>query len=393
MSIESTTYSAKAQPATAFKTAQVLTLAGAHLVHDMYSSFLAPLLPLLIDKLGLSLALAGSLTLYQRLPSAVSPLIGMVADRIDLRPFLVLTPSVTAVTMSLLGVAPSYIVLALLLLVAGFSSAAFHVPGPVLVARFSGGQVGKGMSFWMTAGELARTVGPLFAVGAVSWLTLEGSWTVMVLGIAASVVIYTRVKGITLPPPAPARNSLMQSWRELRHILLPLAGIILARGFIRGALTSFLPTFFQSEGKSLWFAGMTLALLEFSGAVGALLAGTLSDRLGRRWVLFIATVAAPFLMLIFLVASDWMMLPLLVLMGLAVFSTTPVMMAMVQDHAGDHPATANGLYMGTSFVIGAIIPMLVGGLADLMGLRTAFALSAIAALIGIPLIYTLPRDR
>jgi FSR family fosmidomycin resistance protein-like MFS transporter len=65
---------------------------------------------------------------------------------------------------------------------------------------------------------------------------------------------------------------------------------------------------------------------------------------------------------------------------------------MVQDHAGDHPATANGLYMGISFVIGAAGPLLVGGLADLVGLRTAFAWSAFLALVGVPLVLALPGD-
>ncbi len=392
MAIKSTPYPAGARPDKAFRTGQVLTLAGAHLVHDAYSSFLAPLLPLLIDKLHLSLAQAGSLTMFQRLPSVINPFIGVVADRVDLRLFIIIAPSVTAVSMSLLGMAPSYAVLALLLLVAGLSAACFHVPGPVVVARVSGGQVGKGMSFWMTGGELARTVGPLFAVGAVSMLTLEGMWPVMVVGIAASVVIYLRVKDITLPPPARTQGSLGQTWRAMRHVLLPLAGIMLARGFMSGALTSFLPTFIRAEGQSLWFAGMALALLEFSGALGALLSGTLSDRLGRRWVLLAAMSTAPLFMLIFLTVDGWLVLPFLVLMGLAVFSTTPVIMAMVQDHAGDHPATANGLYMGIAFVIGAVTPLLVGWFADLVGLHGAFTWSAIVALTGVPLVFALPSD-
>jgi FSR family fosmidomycin resistance protein-like MFS transporter len=100
---------------------------------------------------------------------------------------------------------------------------------------------------------------------------------------------------------------------------------------------------------------------------------------------------APFFMLVFLFVSGWMILPLLILMGLSVFSITPVMMAMVQDHAGDHPATANGLYMGINFVIGALMPLLVGALADRVGLRVAFGSSAVAALIGVPLLYFLPK--
>lgn len=392
MTNNSTVYTPKAASGRTFRTKQVLTLAGAHFVHDVFSSFLAPLLPLIIDKLHLSLALAGSLAIYQRLPSVVNPFIGVLADRIDLRLLIILAPGVTAVAMSLLGVASSYVVLALLLLVGGLSTAAFHVPGPVLVARASGGQVGKGMSFWMTAGELARTIGPLFAVSAVALLTLEGIWPAMTGGIAASVVIHRRVKGVTLAPPAQSHGSLGQTWRAMRHVLLPLTGILLARGFMRSALTTFLPTFMKTEGQSLWFGGMALALVEFTGAVGALSAGTLSDRLGRRGVLLVTMATAPVLMLIFLVVEGWLILPLLTLMGLTVFSTTPVIMAMVQDHAGDHPATANGLYMGISFVTGAINPLLVGAVADLVGLRTAFAWSAVVALLGVPLIYALPRD-
>jgi len=392
MAIESTTYTAKTQTDKTFRTGQVLTVAGAHFIHDVFTSFLSPLLPLIIDKLNLSLALAGSLSIYQRLPSVINPFIGLLADRVDLRWFIILAPGVTAVAMSLLGVAPSYVVLALLLLVAGLSSAAFHVPGPVLVTRVSGHQVGKGMSFWMTGGELARTVGPLFAVGAVSLLTLEGSWAVMTVGMIASVVIYTRIKDITLRPPTRSQNSLGQTWRAMQHVLIPLSGILLARGFMRGALTSFLPTFVRTEGQSLWFGGIALAVLEFAGAVGALSAGTLSDRMGRRRVLFAATATAPLFMLIFLAIKGWLILPLLVLMGLSIFSTTPVIMAMVQDHAGDHPATANGLYMAISFVSSAVIPLLVGALADQVGLRTALTWSAIVALMGVPLIYALPRD-
>ena len=391
MAIKSTAFT-KAQRNRTFRTGQVLTIAGAHFVHDVFSSFLAPLLPLVIDKLNLSLALAGSLVFFQRSPSIINPFIGVVADRVDLRLFIVFAPGVTAITMSLLGVAPNYVVLALLLLVAGLSTAAFHVPGPVLVARVSGGQLGKGMSFWMTAGELARTVGPLFAVSAVSLLTLEGSWPVMAVGIAASIVIYIRIKDIAPQPLSRGQNSLGQTWRAMRHVLLPLAGIMIARGFMAGALTTFLPTFFKAEGQSLWFGGIALAVFEFAGAVGALAAGILSDRLGRRWVLLGSMFTAPLFMLVFLAVKGWLILPLLVLMGLAIFSTTPVMMALVQNHAGESPATANGLFMGISFVNGAVIPLLVGGLADLVGLRTAFAWSAILALVGAPFIFALPRD-
>ena len=246
-----------------FKADQVLTIAAGHFVHDTFTAFLNPLLPLIIDKLHLTLALAGSLSVYTRLPSLLNPFIGLLADRVDLRSFVILAPMVTAVAMSLIGLAPSYAVLALLLLATGLSSATLHVPGPVIVSRVSGRRVGTGMSFWMMAGELARMVGPLFAVAVVSWFTLEGYYPVMVLGMLTSLVLHFRFRGITIRPQAgatPAR--LGQTWRSLRRLMLPLAAIMLMRAFLRAALSVFLPTFETAEGGSLWSGGTALAAVE-----------------------------------------------------------------------------------------------------------------------------------
>jgi FSR family fosmidomycin resistance protein-like MFS transporter len=321
-----------------------------------------------------------------------------MADRMDLRRFIILAPAVTAIAMSLVGIAPSYMTVAALLLIVGFSSAAFHVPGPVMVARVSGSQVGKGMSFWMTAGELARAIGPLAAVGVAALLTQNDPWPLVavcgtsLVGILASTVIYVRIKDVPLQVSNPSPSSLGEAWRALQHFMLPLFAIIIARGFMSGTVMSFLPTLLKAEGQSLWFGGIALAVLEFSGAVGALLAGTFSDRLGRRRMLLLSMSAAPPLMLLFLASEGWLMLPALVLMGLAVFSTAPVILALVQDHAREHPATANGLYMGISFVINSAVPIAVGALGDTVGLRTAFTWSALLALGGVPFIYFLPRD-
>ena len=378
------------QPESAFEAGRVLTLAGGHFIHDVFSSFLVPLLPLIIEKFGLSLTLAGLLPALYRFPSAFNPFIGVLADRVDLRMLVILAPTLTATTMSLIGMAPSYAVIAILLLVAGASSAALHVPGPVMVARSSGVRVGKGMSFWMTGGELARTVGPLLAVSVASLWGLEGMYPVMVVGMAASALLYWRLKDAPFTARAAhPHGSPGQMWRALGRVLVPITGILLCKNFMSSALTTFLPTFLSSEGKSLWFGGAALAILELSGAVGALAAGTLSDRLGRRTVLFIALAVSPLLVLGLLAADGWILFPILVALGFTILSPTPVVMAIVQDRASDNPATANGLYMAISFLIGSGMSILVGRLGDAVGLRAAFTWSAVLAFLGIPIIFFL----
>jgi MFS transporter, FSR family, fosmidomycin resistance protein len=387
--------SAAAQEADHFDLTQVTTVAGGHLVHDTFSAFLNPLLPLIVEKLHLSLALAGSLTLFTRLPSLLNPFIGLWADRIDLRLLVILAPTVTAATMSLIGLAPNYAVLALLLLASGLSSSALHVPGPVIISRVAGRRVGTGMSIWMVGGELARMVGPLMAVAVVSWLTLEGYYPVMILGMATSAVLFWRLRPVALQAPAGKRPTpLREAWRTLRRLLLPMGLILLLRTFVRSGLGPFLPLLVTAEGASLWVGGTSLAVVELAGALGALTAGMVSDRVDRRWVLFVALLCSPLFMLAFLAtrpmggALPYLMLALT---GYTTLSTTPVFMALAQEHGRKHPATANGLYMGISFLIDAFCAPLFGWIGDQIGLGTAYMWGALIALLAVPLAFLLPR--
>ena len=171
-----------------FQFGNVLTISFGHLIHDIYTSFLAPILPLLIEKLSISYALAGFLTFVQRVPSLLNPFVGIIVDRVSVRYFVIVAPTIAAVSMSLLGAAPHYVVLVILLFVTGIGSALFHVPGPVMIKHVSGDRIGKGMSFFMFGGEIARTVGPLTILGAVSLWGLERTYKLIPLGVAASLV-------------------------------------------------------------------------------------------------------------------------------------------------------------------------------------------------------------
>ena len=181
-----------------FQTSNVLLITVTHLLHDVYSSFLAPLRPLLIEKFGLSLTMASLWDLFQRMPWLLNPFIGMIAERSAARYFVIVTPAITAVSMSLLGVAPSFIVVSILLIVMGISSAVFHVPSPVMVKTVSGDFTGRGMSLYMFGGEIARTLGPLVVTAAVSLWGLDGTWKLIPFGILASFILYLRLRNIKI---------------------------------------------------------------------------------------------------------------------------------------------------------------------------------------------------
>lgn len=378
-----------------FRTGDVVAISVGHFFHDIFGSFLAPVLPLLIEKFSLSYTLAGLLQIAQRTPSLLNPLVGLVADRTSARILVILGPSCTALAMGMLGLAPSYGVVFALLLAGGFSSAVFHVPAPVLVSDSAGGRSrGRGMSFFMLGGELARSIGPLIILSGISLWGFSGTYRLIPLGFGASIFLYLRLGGFKGAETARRRPGkaagLRQSLMEARGFLLLILGLVLTRHLLVGALTAFLPVYMSSRGAGLWTAGGALSIVQFAGAAGALASGSISDTLGRRNMLLILTITGPMLMGFFLVASGPVLVLLLILLGFVVLSTQPVMLALVQDMSQDRPAFYNGIYFSMSFFVSAVSGLLIGFLGDMIGLRGSFAVCAAFSLLGIPLVLRLP---
>ncbi|MBN2279816.1 MAG: MFS transporter [Candidatus Marinimicrobia bacterium] len=369
-----------------FQLSNVITVSFAHLVHDTFSSFLAPLLPLLREKLGITYALAGLLSAIQKAPSLFNPFVGLAADKINLRFLVILSPLMTAILMSLLGPAPNISSLFIILFLTGVSSTLFHVPSPVIIKEVSGSRIGLGMSFYMLGGEFARTIGPLLVLGAVSLWGLEGTWKLIPIGFLASLLLYFRFKNIE-----PIR--LVKTKKEKPHHLLKKLKIILLfilffsifREIIKTALTLFLPSYIIAKGGSIWFGGISLALLQFAGAMGTTLSGLLSDKLGRIKILRIISFGLPTAMVLFTFSNNWMMFPALIALGFVAFASNPVLLAFIQDINSDYPAFLNSIYMTLQFFISFLVTLGIGFLADRYGLEMTYKVCAFGGLGLVPI--------
>ena len=377
-----------------FQTVNITIISLDHFTHDVYSSFLAPILPLLIEKLGMTYFTVGILSVIQRIPSLFNPFVGLLADKVSVRYFLIIAPALTTVVMSLLGAAPNIIVLGILLFVMGISSTLFHVPGPVFIRHLSGDKIGRGMSFYMLGGELARTVAPLAILGAVSLWGLEGSFRLMPFGMLASIILYFRFHAISFENIHRTSTENPKGIpKELWRFFLILLAFTFFRSIMKSAFTTFLPTYMTAHGASLWFGGASLSILQFSGAIGTLAAGPLSDRIGRRTSLFIISSVTPVLMLLFVFSSGALSILILFVLGLFMFAGGPVILAYVQEVGADRPAFSNGVYMTISFFISAIAAMFIGLASDHFGLTTSFIIAGFVAFGGLPFIFLLPKAK
>lgn len=98
-------------------------------------------------------------------------------------------------------------------------------------------------------------------------------------------------------------------------------------------------------------------------------------------------------MWLFLVLDNIFMIPVLIMAGIFLFASGPVLLALIHDIKSDRPAFINGVYMMIGFMINAVAVMLIGIFADLVGFEITYKLSAILAFGAVPFVLMIPNDK
>jgi FSR family fosmidomycin resistance protein-like MFS transporter len=378
-----------------FQTSNVIIISLSHLLHDVYTSFLAPLLPLLITKLGINLFQSGLLSVIQRIPSLFNPFVGIMAEKVRVRYFVIFAPALTTIAMGLIGIAPTYTILAVLLFVSGVSSTLFHVPSPVMIKKLSGSRIGMGMSFYMLGGELARTLGPLIIVAIVEIWGLEGTYRLIPFGLLASAILWLKFRKIAISDDVKSNigPNYLSTFRQFVPVFTTLAGITFFRGAMKSALTLYLPVYLTANGAEIWLAGISLAVLQLAGAAGTFYSGTISDKIGRRTTLVIVSIVSPVLMLLFIKSSGITSFLLLIIMGFFLVAPQSVNLAIIHELKTKHLPFVNGVYMMINFFISSVMTMVVGALSDKIGLDKTYTIAALMAFPAIIFSLMVPKKK
>lgn len=290
-----------ARPREGWSWGRVSLLTGAHLTHDMALGFLGILLPFLRAELGFSLLLAGLLLPAQQAGSLLQPVLGHWADRVGRRRFVLSALLMTPVVMSLMGLAPTYAALLAIVAVGGLSSAAYHPAGSSLLTHYAGDRWGTGLAIYHFGGNVGLALGPIAAGFVVANLGLSATPLLCLPALiwAAVLALGLRNGGSGRSPGAVAHGSAAWLWTH-RGVFLPLGVILFGRAVSAGGLTLFLPSLMVERGYAIGLvAVLTSGYFLFGGAAG-LVAGWLSDLVGRRLVIGVLLLVAPFSILGFL---------------------------------------------------------------------------------------------
>jgi FSR family fosmidomycin resistance protein-like MFS transporter len=366
----------------------VLFVATVHFIVDGYGNIFAPLLPLLIPKLGLSFAEAGTLTMLFQLSASVSQVgFGHLADRWHPRLLLVAGPIVSVTILSFVGASTSMLTAALILIAGGLGGAAFHPPAAALAYRLGGERAGLAMSVHITGGSLGFSLGPLLFAPFAQRFGLEWTPFVALPGLVAVGLLLMRLPAISWPP---ATTRGLAALRPYARPLALLYFVVVLRTMTSLAFATFMPVMLTGRGMSLASSGGAVAAYLFASGAGGFLGGPSADRFGHRLVIVLSLVfAVPFLFAATLVDGWWFVL-LVAIGGFFLQSTLPVNVTFGQALAPVSAATVSSLMMGFAWGSGGLTIPVVGRIADLAGLDVTLRGLALVPLAAAALAMLLP---
>ncbi|MBI5651977.1 MAG: MFS transporter [Chloroflexi bacterium] len=371
----------------------VIAATLAHFSVDVYSGMLPLILLILTDPLRMTYAQVGLVSMSFTLTSSLSqPLFGWLGDRYGHRWLTVAAVAMIATTVGVMRFVNEYVWLIVLALIAGLGSGAFHPQGATLAAHAPRELRGRAASIFMLGGNSGYALGPIFGarVFALAGAFLPGVFAL--IGIAQAALV-----GWIIPPQTreePKLKTLVAKSVQpfVASIAVTLGLVIFLRAWIHSSVTTYIPQVYKSLGFSTDAAGQILFNILLPVAIGGLIGGTLSDKVGRRRILILSTaLAGPALWGLLQTANETSFL-LAPLLGLTLGASIPVTLVMAQSLIPRGMGMMSGVVFGFTFIAGGIGVAINGLIADQFGIVPTMTLNAALLIIAAALALFLPRD-
>lgn len=368
----------------------VLALSATHGVNDIFMNIYAPLLPMFILRMDLSLTGAGVIAAAIQIAGSFAQLVfGPLADRWRPRMLAVIGPLLAVGVTSLAGLATSPLMLGTILVIGCLGSAAFHPTAAAMVNRIGGARRGTAMSVHVTGGAMGNAVAPmLFAPYVAAFGLRRTPW----LALPALALLYGIMRGV--PDVRLSHRGAPVGFGAIRPYAMPLAllwSAVVVRTMVAIGYSTFLPVLMTRRGMSMSEAGFAVGAYLVSGSIGGLAGGPLADRFGpRRIIAWSLALAVPFL-LAALVVPGMPGLLLLTVGGFFLGSTLPVNIAYAHAIAPVAAGTVSSLMMGVAWGVGGLAVPLVGMIGDAVGLQAALLMLGVLPVVAALLTLRLPE--
>jgi FSR family fosmidomycin resistance protein-like MFS transporter len=371
----------------------LLSLSFCHLLNDLIQSLIPALYPLLKAEFNLDFTQIGLITLaFQLTASLLQPTVGLYTDKRPQPYSLALGMGSTLIGLLLLSVANSYTVVLIAAALIGTGSAIFHPEASRVARMASGGRYGTAQALFQVGGNVGQAIGPLLAAfivlphgqGAIAWVSMAA---------LIAMAFLTRVGmwyGANLRPTLKTVSATIESKvsglprGRVLFLITILMVLLFSKNVYTSSLTSFF-TFYLIERFDLPVQAAQVRLFIFMAAiaVGTLLGGALTDRIGRRPMIWISILGVlPFTMALPYADLFWTGV-LIIIIGLITASAFPAVLVYAHEIMPGRVGLVSGMFFGFAFGLGGLGAAIMGGLADAYGIAVVYKICSFLPILGV----------
>ncbi|MCB0062547.1 MAG: MFS transporter [Caldilineaceae bacterium] len=339
-----------------------------------------PALPSLLQDLNLSYSQGGGILFGAYLGFVIATLLaGPVSDLLGNRAILFAAGLFITAGMVGLGMASTYPLLFLAMLVVGLGTGSIEVGGNGLIVALHREAQGRFLNLLATFHGIGSMIAPLYA----AWiLTNVGNWRQIFLYSAPLAVLLALIFLVTAGPPVPKGEGHGFDWPTLRRngfsgtmILFYLAlGLYVATEL--GIAAWIVEYLIQQKGIAQTTAAYYLSGFFAFVMVGRLIGSVVVERAGYLRSVLLAASGALICILIALFGPTWLAI-FLPLSGLFCSIIFPTITAAVSQLHTRNTGTILGLLFTAGGLGGTLGPAAIGVGSDWLGIQWGFGLNAL----------------
>jgi len=378
-----------------------------HLLNDTIQAVIPAIFPILRDSMQLTYLQLGLVAFALNMTASVmQPVVGWYTDKRPMPYMLPLGMGFTLCGMLGLAFAPNFAFVLVSAMLVGLGSAIFHPEGSRVVFLSSGNRRGLGQSIYQVGGNSGQSLAPVMTALVFVHLGQQGAaWFALAAALGILVMMYIASWYTTQIPRLEEmkKYSAMRKkttgvkaghyQRRLRWALFLLVAFVFFRSWFHAGITNYY-AFYLMERYGVTVQGAQLYIFLFlaAGVLGTFLGGPLADRFGKRNVIMFSMLGSAPLALLLPHVNAFLAYGLSLLIGFIVLSSFSVVVVYAQDIMPGNVGTMSGLITGFAFGMGALGSVALGGLVDLLGIKTVMIACGFLPLFGIIGLF-LPSDK
>lgn len=381
-----------------------------HTFTHWYPSTFYILLPFITVELGLSTTQAGLLiTSMYLFKSFASMPIGAITDMTSNKTIMmVLSLSLAGLPFAFMGMANTYGMFMLLVIVMGIGNEMWHPASFSTLSYRYPEYRGFVFGFHGMAANLGDLLAPVVIgtfLATMNWRDTV-KWNVIPgIVVAVLVILLFRNKKTSAKTAASSTKneqhaaSFADYFRGLRELLRNRSVLLLAlasgmRSMSQNGLMTFLPIYLALElHLSPFLVGLYVTIMQAGGLLAAPIMGSVSDRVGRRKIIYSGMVmTSAMIVAVVLIQIEWLLIVTMALLGFFLYSLRPIMQAWAMETTKKHMAgTTTSLLFSTQALLASFSPLIGGLLADRFGMVAAFYFIAAIILAGNLVVFLIPK--